>query len=160
MLESPLHEHHLLRFDVEIEDKPVAGTEAKNKRTATIIFYDESNKRVSSYVLTVMAKEQIYALIDQGEAIYINNTYVKDFSLKEYRSLRGIEYDTSVKLKNFSAKKTFFDCDLETDFSYAEFEGERTVFESAIFGNGFSNFYSANFGHGSNRFFRWLVIIE
>lgn len=152
MLESPLHEHHLLRFDVEIEDKPLSATEAKGKTVATIVFYDENNKRVSSYNLTVMAKESIYALIDQGEAIQINNTYVKDFSLKEYRTLRGIEYDTSVKLKNFSAKKTFFDCDLETDFSYAEFEGERTVFESAIFANGFSNFYSSNFGHGDVNF--------
>lgn len=149
MLDSPLHEHHLLRFDVEILDKPSGEIP---KLTAVITFYDESNKRVSSYHLTVVTKETIYAWIDKGEAIQLNNAYIKDFSLGEYRQVRKLDEHAYVKLQDFSAKKAFFDCDLETDFSYAEFEGDKTVFETAIFGNGFTNFLGANFGHGDVNF--------
>jgi hypothetical protein len=152
MLESPLHEHHLLRFDVELADKPSGEGLTKNTQTATIIFYDENNKRVSSYTLQVIAKEDIYARIDKAEGLLLNNSYIKDFSLSEYRRSRNLDEHTPIKLHNFSAKKTFFDCDLETDFSYAEFEGEKTVFESTIFANGFNNFFNANFGHGDVTF--------
>jgi hypothetical protein len=148
MLESPLHEHHLLRFDVEIADKPIY----KSERTAVIVFYDENNKRVSSYNLAVITKEEIYTLIDKGKALNLNNSYVKDLSLSEYRKLRGLDEHQLIRLHDLSAKKTFFDCDLETDFSFAEFEGERTIFESTVFANGFTNFFNANFGHGDVSF--------
>jgi len=150
MLEGPLHEHHLLRFDVEITDKQTAG--GGNKNTATIAFFDENNKQVSSYVLNVITKEEIYALIEKGEPLQLNNSYIKDFSLSEYRTIRGLDEHHHVKLYNLSAKKAFFDCDIETDFSYAEFEGDKTIFESAVFGNGFTNFFNANFGHGDVTF--------
>lgn len=148
MLDSPLHEHHLLRFDVDITDKPIH----KSARTATVIFYDDNNKKVSSYHLAVIEKEEIYELIDKGEPLNLNNAYIKDFSLAEYRNLRKFDEHARVRIYDLTAKRTFFDCDQSTDFSFAEFEGEKTVFEYTIFGNGFTNFFSANFGHGDVSF--------
>jgi hypothetical protein len=148
MLESPLHEEHSLRYEIEIADIE----KDQSSEMATLVFYDENNKRASSHHLFAISKEEIYSLIDKGEALNLNNSYVKNFSLSEYRSLRNLSDQQPIKLYNVSAKKTFFDCDLEVDFSHAEFEGEKTIFESAVFANGFTNFFNSNFGHGDVTF--------
>ena len=148
MLQSPLHENHLLRYSVVIEDKPML----KHEKTALISFFDENNKRVSVIKYSVVNKEEVYDLIEKGQDINLNNSYIKDFSINEYRVDKGLDDHVIIKLKNFSAKKAFFDCEISTDFSYTEFEGEKIVFESAIFGNGYNNFLSADFGHGDVNF--------
>ncbi len=148
MLESPLHEHHLLRYQVNIEDKPIFGRE----KTAAISFFDENNKRVAIYKYAVVAVDEIYGMIDRGENLHLNNCYINDFSLTDYRVSKGLDDHVFIKLINFSAKKAFFDCDVTTDFSYSEFEGAKTIFDSAIFGNGRTNFFNANFGHGNVSF--------
>lgn len=148
MLGSPLHEHHLLRYQVEIEDKPMLNRD----KTAEISFFDDNNKRVAIFKFAVVTKEEIYLMIEKGESLNLNNSYIKDFSMTEYRVDRGLDDHVVIKLNNFSAKKTFFDCEITTDFSYTEFEGNKTVFESTIFGNGHNNFLNANFGHGDVNF--------
>jgi hypothetical protein len=148
MLESPLHEHHLLRYQVDIEDKPMRGF----SKTAIIGFFDENNKKVVVYKYGVLSKEEIFAKIDAGEDINLNNAYVLNFSLTDYRVDKGLDDSVYVALKNFSAKKTFFDCDISNDFSYARFEGDKTIFESTIFGNGTNNFANSDFGNGDVSF--------
>jgi hypothetical protein len=148
MLESPLHENQLLRFTVDIEDIPIFRSE----KTVTVSFFDENNKKVLVHKFGLVNREEVYRWIDNGEDIRLNNCYIKDFSLTEYRVEKGYDDHRFVTLKNFSAKKCFFDCDVTTDFSFAEFSGERTVFESAIFANGRNIFVNANFGNGDVTF--------
>jgi len=148
MLESPLHEHHLLRYQVNILDKPIRNS----SQTAEISFFDENQKRVVVHKYGVISTEEIFELIDKGENLNLNNLYVKDFSLTEYRVSKGYDDHKYIVLKNFSAKKAFFDCDISTDLSYAEFEGDKTIFESVIFGNGTVSFFNANFGNGDVSF--------
>lgn len=148
MLETNLHDHFLLRFDVEIipdADKPDA-------EKAYIQFYDENSKRVAGYHLPVIRKEVIYDAIKNSLDLNLNSSYIKDFSLSEYRAIQSLDRHAAIHLKNFSAKYSVFDCELETDFSYAFFEGDKTSFESAIFSNGFANFFHADFGHGDVNF--------
>ncbi len=144
MLESPLHEHHLLRYHVDIEDKALRGY----KQTAVISFFDENNKKVCIHKFGVISNEEIFERIDKGEDLSLNNAYIKNFSLTDYRVNKGLDDSVYIKLMNLSAKKTFFDCDVTNDFSYAEFSGDKTVFESAIFGNGVTNFSNSDFGNG------------
>ncbi len=148
MLESPLHEHHLLRYEVEIVDRPLLSY----SKTAVISFFDENNKRVSIFKFGVISNEEIFERIDKGEALSLNNAYIKDLSLTDYRVSKGLDDHVHIKLINFSAKKTFFDCDVSTDLSYALFEGNKTVFESAIFGNGAVSFFNCDFGNGDVNF--------
>ncbi len=148
MLESPLHEHHLLRYEVEIVERPLLGY----SKTAVISFFDENNKRVSIYKFGVISNEEIFDRIDKGEALNLNNAYIKDLSLTDYRVNKGLDDHVHIKLINFSAKKTFFDCDVSTDLSYGQFEGNKTVFESAIFGNGAVSFFNCDFGNGDVNF--------
>jgi uncharacterized protein YjbI with pentapeptide repeats len=145
MAETRLQENHLLRFDVEIPEFP-------SDKTAVIHFYDENRKRISTYKFAIISADEIYEWIRGVEEINLDNCYVKDFSLEKYRSINGLGKHAVVKLHNFSARNTFFDCDATVDFSYAEFEGEKTDFGSAVFANGFVNFFNCDFGHGDVSF--------
>ncbi|MEI6019544.1 MAG: potassium channel family protein [Bacteroidota bacterium] len=148
MLGSPLHEQHLLRYQVEILDQPMQ----KSLQTALLSFFDENNKKVVTHKFAVINKEDIYDWIDKGEPINISGAYVKDFSLIEYRTNKGFDDHKEIQLHDFRARKTFFDCELNTDFSNADFIGDKVVFEGCIFGNGFVNFLNAKFGQGDVTF--------
>jgi len=143
MLEGPLHEHHLLRYQVELLDEPLQ----QYSQTALVSFFDENNKKVSVFRYGVLHQEEIFKKIDAGEALHFNNAYIKNFSLTDYRTLKGLDDHVYIQLKNFSAKKTFFDCDISNDFSYAEFVGDKIIFDSAVFANGNTDFFNANFNH-------------
>jgi hypothetical protein len=143
MLENPLHELPLLRYSVELSGE-----------TVTVSFYDENNKRITSRRFPVIFKEDVYENIREGKDVNLAGAYLRDFSLAEFRTLNKLYDHEYVKLVNFSARGTFFDCDVGNDFSYAQFEGADTVFESSVFGNGFTNFFNANFGHGDVNFKR------
>ena len=143
MLEGTLHEHHLLRYEVEILEQPMLSY----SRTAVVSFFDENGKKASVFRFGFVSPEEVYAKIDAGESINLNNAYVRNFSLVNYRTSKGLDDEVPVRLLDFSAKKAFFDCDIETDFSFAEFEGKKIVFDSAVFGNGNTNFLGANFNH-------------
>lgn len=149
MLVNPLHEDHLLRYSVEIIQDD--GNQ-EYKSIANISFYDENNKRVQVFKYNVLEKELIYNWIENGTEVNLSGAYVRDFSLTEYRTIKGLDDGTLIKINDLKARKTFFDCDISTDFSYAEFLGDKVVFESAIFGNGYNNFFGANFGHGQVNF--------
>src|ERR1700758_2880596 len=148
MLDSPLHEHHLLRYKVDIEDRPMRGF----SKTAIVSFFDENDKKVVVYKYGVLSKEEISAKIDAGEDLNLNGAYVLNFSLTDYRVDKGLDDSVYVTLKNFSAKKAFFDCDVTNDFSYGRFEGDKVIFDSAIFGNGTNNFGNVDFVNGDVTF--------
>ena len=148
MLDSPLHEHHLLRYKVEIEDKPMRSF----SKTAIVSFFDESDKKVVVFKYGVITKEEIFEKINNGEDINLNGAYVYNFSLTDYRVDKGFDDSVHIPLKNFSAKKAFFDCDITNDLSYAKFEGDKVIFDSAIFGNGTSNFSNSVFCDGDVSF--------
>lgn len=148
MLSSPLHEHHLLRYHVDIEDKPFRFF----KKTAVVGFFDVNNKKVAVFKYGVIDAETIFDWIDSGKDIDLSNAYILNFSLTDYRVGKGLDDSIPVKLNNFSAKKTFFDCDVQNDFSYARFEGDKVLFDSCIFGNGTNNFGGAAFGNGDISF--------
>jgi hypothetical protein len=143
MLDGTLHEHHLLRYEVEIIDQPMLSYE----QTAQISFFDENGKKAEVFKYGVLKAEDIYSKIEKGEPLRLNNAYIKNFSLTNYRTEKGLDDEVLITLHDFSAKKAFFDCDIETDFSYGEFLGAKIVFEAVIFGNGNTNFLGANFGH-------------
>lgn len=148
MLGSPLHEQHMLRYTVEILDKPMQ----KSAQTALLCFFDDNNRKVMTLKFAVISTEEIYGWIDKGEAINLSGAYVKDFSLTEYRAKKGYDDHKEIQLNEFRARKTFFDCEISTDFSEADFLGDKVSFEGCIFGNGFVNFLNAKFGTGDVSF--------
>ncbi|MDP3558632.1 MAG: ion channel [Bacteroidota bacterium] len=144
MLDSQLQEDQLLRYSVIFEED-----ESKTKTFVNVTFYDENNKKVTRLKLKVITKETIYQLITDSEEINLQNAYVKDLSLSEYRKLSNLEPEEFVLIKKFNAENTFFDCDAITDLSFSKFEGDTTIFSNCVFGNGNANFSYSDFGHGN-----------
>lgn len=140
MLDSRLFENEALRYTVTIEGE---GTE----QMAVIALFDEGFKKIQSIKLNIVQAKELYERIDKQEDFTFNNIYINNFSLNEYRKLRGLKEHDYVQIKNFSANYVFFDCEQETDFSYAKFEGDSVLFNNSVFGNGYVNFTYADFGH-------------
>lgn len=147
MLDSQLHEDYLLRYTVAFETDVELG-----ERDAVITFFDGNNKKVTRLKLKVVLKETVYSWLQNGQDILLENTYLKDFSLSEYRALNGLKDHEYVSLKNFKSVHSFYDCESTTDFSFSNFEGSSTIFNHCVFSNGYTNFLSANFGHGDVSF--------
>ena len=63
------------------------------------------------FILKTFIKEKIYDLLDNAADINLQNSYIKDFSLTEYRELRNKNTEEYILLQNFNAVNTFFDCD-------------------------------------------------
>ena len=141
MLNNILHESNFLRYKVVFEDLPYKDFSS----SATIHFFDENDKVASVLKLGVMTQEEIFRRIENNEILNLNQTYISNFSLSDYRIKKGLNETETVILNNFSAKKAFFDCELITDFSYADFSGETTNFEGCIFGNNAVTFANARF---------------
>jgi hypothetical protein len=145
MLESQLHESHSLKYNVKLDttnDVPMAVVE----------FLDSTNNKLNTLKLKVITADELYVKIEKGEDFILEDSYIFNFSLSEYRFKKGLKEHDLVVLKNFKAVRTFFDCFSVTDFSYAKFEGKKIQFNSCVFGNGLNNFQCADFGNSDVQF--------
>jgi hypothetical protein len=144
MLDPSLHEVPVLRYQVEVLEKPFRSF----TKTVMIGFFDESMKKIEEFKFGYLSCEEVFQWIDEGKDINFSGAYIKNFSLTDYRVEKGFDDSVYIKLNNLSAKKAFFDCDVKTDFSFGEFVGAKTLFEACIFANGGADFNHANFGDG------------
>ncbi|MFN5460406.1 MAG: potassium channel family protein, partial [Bacteroidota bacterium] len=144
MLDSLLHDSLSLRYQVEIFDKQFRSF----SKYVVISFFDDAQKKIEEFKFGFITNEEIFQMIDEGKDVNLNGAFVKNFSLMDYRVEKGMDDSVPVKLNNFSAKKAFFEADIKTDFSFAEFVGSKTIFEACIFGNGGADFNNSDFGEG------------
>lgn len=140
-------------YKVKIKDTSFeTETGKKYENTAAISFLDENKKEVAYIELGFIDSEEIYQLIDKEVAINIDQCYVENFSLIDYRESRNLDKKSYVKLHQFSAYNTFFDSRTGTDFSFVEFDNEYKNFENAHFLNGSVSFNSSIFNQGGINF--------
>ena len=157
MSDSTQHktERPLLEFKVEISDKPFTTSEGiLLHKTVHVVFYDEYGKKIRASEYGYIDAPHLYEKIKAGDSVNLNDCCVMDFSLTDYRTKYNLPEREKIVLKNFSAKNAFFDCESWIDFSYAEFHGSKTSFESSVFTNGTVNFNGADFGQGNVSFRR------
>jgi hypothetical protein len=147
MLDSRLQENEVLRYTVTLE-----ADEENGEQVAVIALFDEGFKKIQSVKLKVLKAEELYSKIDKQEDFSLSHVYINNFSLTEFRRLRGLKEHDYVTIKNFNANTVFFDCEQETDFSYTKFEGNGVLFNNSVFGNGYVNFTYADFGHSKVSF--------
>lgn len=96
-------------------------------------------KKISERKLSVLDVTEIYRSIDEGKQLNFENCYIKDFSLDQYRSLRGLEKGKKIDIQGIQATNAFFDCDAEINFSYAQIQGV-VSFKGSIFTHGTLSF--------------------
>jgi len=126
--------------------------------TAIITFHNKKGEEIGSEILGAIDVNQIYLMINEGKEINIDNFYISEFSLSEYRRVYGIEKKQLVNIKRFSAREAFFEADASTDFTYSSFSDGEVSFDGSQFAKGKVLFNRSLFGkcnvNFSNSLFR------
>jgi Ion channel len=146
-------------YRVEIKDvKFIADDGRICPRTAIINLFDHANGQCGSELLGAIEVSEIYSMIKEGKSINLDNYYISEFSLSNYRRHNNLEKKDFVELHNFSARNAFFDSKVVTDFSYSSFSEGDVDFDGAHFARGKVLFNGSDFGKGnvifSNTLFR------
>ncbi len=134
-----------LSFKTEIVDKPFNTGTKQLTQTARVTFIDDIENVQNTKEYGVVEADAIYDIIKAGEALELNNCYIKNFSLNAYRDKFDLKGMSPVILSNFSALNAFFEADDTIDFSYGAFEGESCTFVNTCFGNGNLSFLKCSF---------------
>ncbi|TSA25232.1 hypothetical protein D4R71_05675 [bacterium] len=140
-------------------DKPFNKYSARNGKAfselAIKVKCKENNKE-KEYIF--IEPKKIYKWISEKKDINLNNCYIKDFSLREYRRITKKGDGEYVTLRNFSAECSFFDCSNKSnniiDFSWAKFTNDNISFNRSCFVNGNVWWYHI-FGQCNKCNFRW-----
>ncbi len=129
-------------YRVEILDESILLEDGRSFPKTAIIGKWKGATKVSSKKLGVPKLHQVYQDIFNEKEINLSHCYLKDFSLKNYRTEHSMPEGTVIKFKSLIADYAFFESEFGTDFSYSEFEGSVNSFAHSIFHQG-----NVNFGH-------------
>lgn len=126
--------------------------------TAVVKLYDEKGEEAGREFFGVADVEHIYSMIRSGKSVNLDNSYIRAFSLSEYRRQNGIEKKEPVHINGLSAKNAFFEAQNTNDFSYVSLPDGDTSFEGSHFARGKVSFTGSVFHKGivnfSNCLFR------
>lgn len=147
-----------VNFKIKVLPKEFISKSGRHyPQTASVSFFG-NNKKVNRIVeLAYIEPEEVYLRIDRGEEVNLDNCYVPNFSLSDYRKSRQLAEETLVILNDFSAEETFFDSKIVSDFSYAHFEGNLVSFDGARFICGEVSFHKSVFSEGLKNFTNMLI---
>ncbi|MCF8224824.1 MAG: hypothetical protein K9J30_02980 [Bacteroidales bacterium] len=139
-------------FKIKLRPVPfTTGAGKKFETTTCISFFDDSNKELAYHELAFCDAEDIYKAIEAGDDINLDECYIENFSLSLFRKSRKLKGETEITLNNFSARGTFFDSKIATDFSLAHFKGEEISFKNSRFIHGTTSFHKSHFeGNGKD----------
>ncbi|MBK6525908.1 MAG: hypothetical protein IPG07_10375 [Crocinitomicaceae bacterium] len=118
-------------YTVEILNEPISFGTISYLNSVKLSEY-AAQKKIGEHKLGYLTKEDIYFKIDRGQHINIDQAYIKDFSLTDYRATRNLAVNEKVTIAGISSCFAFFDCDASIDFSYAIFKDE-VNFERVFF---------------------------
>lgn len=130
-------------YTVEILHQPISFDTISYLNSVKLTEFS-AQKKIREIRLGYMTKEDVYFNLERGHYVNLDKAYVKDFSLKDYRELKGLSQGSKVVFHGFSCVSAFFDCDSSIDFSDAIFE-ETALFTDCIFSHGTLNFTRAEF---------------
>jgi hypothetical protein len=127
-------------------------------RTAIVTLFGNDGEEIGSELFGAIDMSGLYDLIREGKDLNLDNFFISEFSLANYRRVNNLEKKEFVPLKKFSARNAFFEAKNITDFSYALFSDDEVSFEGSHFAKGKVVFTGSNFGNGdavfSNTLFR------
>lgn len=130
-------------YEIEILDESIVFNDIHYEKSVRIIQY-YAQKRITERYFGLVDVEKIYHWLDARRDINLNNCYIKNFSISEYRRTRGMDERARIEVKSFIAENAFFDCDAYTDFSYVTFLGNAD-FSHTVFSHGSLNFTHSRF---------------
>jgi len=132
-----------LFYEIEVLDNPIEINGVTHSKSVKIVEFS-NHKKIRERYLGWVDRNDLYNSISKEEKLELNDCYVKDFSITEYKKNRGLEDKSKVEIKGLSATNSFFDCNDMVDFSHASFT-EDVDFNHTVFSQGTLNFMHATF---------------
>lgn len=140
-------------YRVEIKNvKFIADDGRTCPRTAIVTLIGQNGEEIGSELFGAIEIAQVYKLIREEQELNLDNFYMSEFSLTNYRRVNGLEKKDFVPLKKFTARNAFFEAKNSSDFSYATFSDDEVSFDGAHFAKGKVVFTGSNFGKGNTVF--------
>lgn len=130
-------------YQVEILNVPISFETISYINSVKLTEFSQG-KKIGERYLGYLTKEDLYFSIERSHVINLDQAYVKDFSLSDYRIQRMIPLNQKINIKGWSSKSAFYDCDAHIDFSSAIIEDEAN-FSDSIFYHGKLNFTRTEF---------------
>jgi len=146
-------------YRIEVKNvKFIADDGRTCPRTAIVSFHNEKGEEIGNELFGAVDVNHIFTLIKEGSDLNLDNFYVSEFSLSSYRRHNGMEKKELVPIKGFSARNSFFEAKVSTDFSFSAFSDGEVSFDGSHFAKGKVLFNGSVFGKGnvvfSNTLFR------
>ena len=129
-----------IHYSTHIIDERFHTEDGRSFEKTAIIEKYKGQSKLSTKKLGAPDLSEIYKQINEGDTLNLSFCYLKDFSLKTYRTLFKVDDGAPVKLTSFQADHSFFESEYGTDFSYAEFGGQSSSFAYTTFNLGRVNF--------------------
>ncbi len=129
-----------INFRVTIVNSLYTTKDGRNFDSHAVVEKWIKRSKLSSHKYGIPSTEELYQLIDNGEAFNISNCYLKDFSISHYRKQRSLADGALVNLNSVNAEDAFFESETGTDFSNTKFVGLGANFGKSIFNLGKINF--------------------
>lgn len=129
-----------VHYITQILDESFETEDGRKFDKTALIEKFKGQSKLSTKKLGVPNLISIYQSINKKESINLSHCYLKDFSLKEYRSFFKLADGLPVVLTSFQADHSFFESEFGTDFTYAIFDGQSSSFAYSTFNLGRVNF--------------------
>jgi hypothetical protein len=140
-------------FSVEIKNlKYVSDDGTLFPKTAIVTFTIPDKPLPVVELYGFLDTDDVYKQIENFEDLNLCHCYVHNFSLSDYRHMKGLEEKEYISIKSIRAVDALFDSQFATDFSYAQFVNGNVDFENAHFAGGKILFNNATFGEGLKKF--------
>lgn len=140
-------------YSVEIKNVKFISDDGRTcPRTAIITLFNERGEEIGNELFGAVDLNGVYESIKNGNDIILDNYYISEFSLASYRRHNNLDKKEQVTFKGFSAKNTFFESRIGTDFSHSTFPDGEISFEGSHFARGKVSFAGSVFGKGNVNF--------
>ena len=136
----------MVKYKIEITQDQFEK-DGRNFEQSVVVESFLDRKLISRKRYGYMDANEVYQSIKSSSQVNLNNCYITNFSIADYKKKNGLDELAEVVVNEFSAINAFFDCDLKTDFSYLQFNKEAN-FSYATFSHGNVSFYKSRFKQG------------
>jgi len=132
-------------YSVEFKDEEFTSGDSVYRQTAYVRFFNRNHKILYAEEYGVVEINECYEKLKSSGIVHMDNCYVKNFSISDYKNKFGLEKMQIIQFQQFSAINAFFESDDYTDFSNAEFDGISADFVNSHFASGGVVFYKSIF---------------
>jgi len=140
-------------YSVEIKDKEFIREDGKKfRQSVVLILVSPDGHHKDEVVLGYLEEAEMFRMISEGETMNIDQCYIDQLSLSDYRKKHDLERKELVKLVGFTACNSFFNNTHVIDFEYAEFAESEVSFEHSFFAKSAISMHGAIIRSGGMNF--------